>query len=60
MEQIANIGAAMVPQLTLITKRDIPALMSKRISLTNDGNLRSEASDCRMIVGMATRVFAVV
>ncbi|MCK1698341.1 hypothetical protein [Bradyrhizobium sp. 144] len=32
--------------------------MSKRISLTNDGKLDSDGSECRMIVGTAARAFA--
>jgi hypothetical protein len=31
-----------VPQLTLITKRDTPALMSKRICLDGEGKLKSD------------------
>ncbi|MCA1533858.1 hypothetical protein I6F21_14950 [Bradyrhizobium sp. NBAIM03] len=51
-------AGGLMPQITLITKRDIPALMSKRISLTNDGKLRSDGSECRMILGAAARAFA--
>jgi hypothetical protein len=32
--------------------------MSKHISLTSDGKLRSDGSECRMIAGAAARVFA--
>jgi hypothetical protein len=46
------------PQITLIHKRDTPALMSKRISLTNDGKLHSDGSKCLMVTGTATRAFA--
>ena len=42
-----------VGQITLITKRDNPALMSKRISLADDGNLNSDGSECRMTTGTA-------
>src|SRR4029077_16699117 len=49
----ATAGEAMSPQITLITKRDVPALMSKRISLTSDGKLKSDGSECRMITGTA-------
>jgi len=48
----------MSPQITLITKRGVSALMSKRISLTNDGKLRSDGSECRMISGTANRALA--
>ena len=44
------------PQITLIT--DVPALMSKRISLDLDGKLKSDGSECRMIAGTAARAFA--
>ena len=47
-----------VPQITLISKCDEPDLMSKRISLDPDGKLKSDGSDCRMIVGTAARAFA--
>jgi hypothetical protein len=53
----ATAGETMSPQITLITKHDVPALMSKRISLTNDGNLKSDGSECRMITGTAAREF---
>jgi len=46
------------PQITLITKRGNPTLMSKRISLTDDGKLRSDGSECRMTTGTAARAFA--
>ncbi len=46
-----------VPQITLITKRDTPALMSKRISLDGEGKLKSDGSECRMITGTAARAF---
>jgi len=45
-------------QITLITKRDVPSLMSKRISLTNDGKLHSDGSKCLMVTGTAERAFA--
>ncbi|WP_439407433.1 hypothetical protein ACNJX9_39460 [Bradyrhizobium sp. DASA03076] len=45
-----------VPQITLITKRDVPPLMSKRISLDADGKLNSDGSKCRMVSGTAERV----
>jgi hypothetical protein len=44
-----------VPQITLITKRGSPALMSKRIFLDGDGKLKSDGSECRMVTGAATR-----
>jgi hypothetical protein len=47
-----------VPQITLITKGDVPPLMSKRISLDGDGKLKSDGSECRMIAGTAARAFA--
>ena len=43
------------PQITLITKRDAPALMSKRIGLDEQGKLQSDASECRMVHGTAAR-----
>lgn len=46
-----------VPQITVITKCDVPALMSKRISLGADGNLKSDGSECRMTAGTAARAF---
>jgi hypothetical protein len=46
------------PQITLITKRGTPALMSKRISLNTEGKLHSDASECRMVTGTAARAFA--
>src|ERR1700739_2164323 len=47
-----------VPQITLINKRDTPALMSKKIFLDSDGKLKSDGSGCRMITGTAARAFA--
>jgi hypothetical protein len=47
-----------VPQITLITKRGTPALMSKQISLDKEGKLHSDASECRMVHGTAARAFA--
>ena len=47
-----------VPQITLICKRDLPDLMSKRISLDLDGKLKSDGSECRMVAGTAARAFA--
>src|SRR6516162_4244388 len=47
-----------VPQITLVNKRDTPALMSKHISLTNDGKLHSDGSKCLMVTGTAARAFA--
>src|SRR5262245_2533839 len=49
---------AHVPQITLLTKRDTPALMSKRISLDGEGKLKSDGSECRMVTGTAARAFA--
>jgi hypothetical protein len=48
----------MSPQITLITKRDAPALMSKRISLEANGKLKSDGSECRMVTGTAARAVA--
>jgi hypothetical protein len=55
-----DIGCAKVPvpQITLIAKRDTPALMSKRISLDGEGKLKSDGSECRMVTGTAARAFA--
>src|SRR5690349_1051555 len=47
-----------VPQISVIHKRDTPALMSKKIFLDSEGNLKSDGSECRMINGTATRAFA--
>ena len=47
---------ARVPVITLITKSDMPPLMSKRISLDDDGKLKSDGSECRMVTGVAQRV----
>jgi len=46
------------PQITLITKCDAPALMSKRIFLDEQGNLHSDGSECRMVNGTATHALA--
>jgi hypothetical protein len=56
----ADIGSynTPVPQITLINKRDKPALMSKKIFLDSDGNIKSDGSECRMITGTAARAFA--
>ena len=48
----------LVPQITLVNKRDTPALMSKHISLTNDGKLHSDGSKCLMVTGRRPRVCA--
>ncbi|GAA0028611.1 hypothetical protein [Bradyrhizobium ottawaense] len=45
-------------QLTLITKLDEPSLMSKRLSLNDDGSLNSDGSKCWMSKGIAARTFA--
>src|SRR6266404_827371 len=45
-------------QITLITKRDTPRLMSKRIFFDEGGNLQSDASECRMVHGTAARALA--
>ncbi|MBR1326888.1 hypothetical protein [Bradyrhizobium ottawaense] len=45
-------------QLTLITKMDEPSLMSKRLSLNDDGSLNSDGSKCWMTKGIAARAFA--
>jgi len=42
----------------LITKRDVPSLMSKRISLDADGKLKSDGSECLMVTGTAERASA--
>ena len=47
-----------VTEITLITKRDVPALMSKRISLNSEGKLKSDGSECLMTAGTAARAFA--
>jgi MT-A70 len=44
-----------VPQITLINKRDTPALISKRSFLDGDGKLESDGSGCRMSTGKAAR-----
>jgi hypothetical protein len=48
----------LVPQITLITKRDAPPLMSKRIFLDGLGKLQSDASGCFMVEGTASRASA--
>jgi hypothetical protein len=48
VENVTGYHKTQVPQITLITKRDAPALMSKRISLDGEGKLKSDGSDCRM------------
>ena len=58
VEHVTGYHKIDVPQITLITKRDTPALMSKRISLDGEGKLKSDGSECRMITGMAAREFA--
>jgi hypothetical protein len=57
-EDVAGNQKTQVPQITLITKRDVPSLMSKRISLTNDGKPHSDGSKCLMVTGTAERAFA--
>jgi predicted P-loop ATPase len=54
----ATIDETNAAQLTVITKRDIPDLMSKRICLDADGKVVSDGSACLMRTGRATRVFA--
>ena len=51
-------GEMQVPQITLITKRDAPPVMSKRIWLDAQGALQSDGSECRMTTGTAAREFA--
>ena len=46
---------SLIPQITLITKHDVPCLMSKRIFLDGQGKLQSDASGCLMIEGTASR-----
>jgi hypothetical protein len=58
MDQTADKDNTDVPQITLINKRDTPALMSKKIFLDSDGKLKSDGSECRMITGTAARAFA--
>ena len=48
----------MSPEITLITKRDANPLMSKRIFLTEQGEVRSDGSQCLMVQGTATRATA--
>ena len=48
----------MSPEITLITKRDANPLMSKRIFLTEQGEVCSEGSQCLMVQGAATRATA--
>jgi hypothetical protein len=49
---------SLFPQITLITKRGVPSLMSKRIFLDGQGKLQSDASGCLMVEGAAGRAFA--
>src|SRR4051794_25448970 len=46
------------PQITILTKRDTPDHMSKRITLADDGTVKSDGSECRMITGTAAAVSA--
>ena len=48
----------MSPEITLITKRDANPLMSKRIFLTEQGEVRSDGSQCLMVQGTAMRATA--
>ena len=48
----------MCPEITLIAKRDADPLMSKRIFLTKQGEVRSDGSQCLMVQGTATRATA--
>jgi hypothetical protein len=57
-EDVAGNQETQVPQFTLITKRDVPALMSKRIALDSAGKLVSDGSKCLMVTGTAARAFA--
>lgn len=45
------------PQITVLTKTDAPTLLSKRISLTLEGKLKSDGSACQMCTGTAIRAF---
>src|SRR5690348_14112729 len=59
MDQVVDKDNAKdAPQITLITKRDEPSLMSKRISLDADGKLKSDGSACLMVSGTAERAYA--
>jgi hypothetical protein len=58
VEHVTGNHTTHVAQITLITKRDMPALMSKRISLDGDGKLKSDGSECLMTTGTAARAFA--
>ena len=57
-EDVAGIQKTPVPQITLINKRDVPALMSTRIALDSAGKLVSDRSECLMVTGTAERAFA--
>ena len=46
------------PQITLITKRGLEALMSKKISIDGQGKLNSDGSHCLMALGTASRAAA--
>ena len=45
----------MSPQITLITKTDTPALMSKHIAIGPNGHIKSDGSHCLMRRGKAER-----
>jgi hypothetical protein len=46
------------PEITLISKRDATRLMSKRLYIDERGNVRSDASQCLLVDGTATRAKA--
>jgi hypothetical protein len=48
----------MSPEITLIKKRDATQLMSKRVYVDEQGSVRSDASQCLMARGTATRAAA--
>ena len=58
VEHVTGNHTTHVPQITLISKRDVPALMSKRIALDSAGKLVSDGSECLMTTGTAARAFA--
>jgi hypothetical protein len=58
VEHVTGNHTTHVPQITLITKHGVQSLMSKCISLTDDGKLHSDGSKCLMVTGTAARAFA--
>ena len=48
----------MIPEITLVRKTGPNPIMTKRIFLDQEGALKSDGSNCRMVEGIATRAYA--